>query len=252
MLNLNIYGVSTDARPLVIAHGLFGSARNWGAIAKGLSDARQVVAVDMRNHGQSAWTETHNYQDMAADLAEVIESLGGHADLLGHSMGGKTAMVLALTRPDLLRRLIVADIAPVAYTHSQIPFIDAMRSVDLSNVTKRSEVTAQLAAAGVDPALQGFFTQSLDLAARRWKLNLDVLAQDMPDIMTFPDIDGQFTGSALFLAGAESNYVLPEHRAKIRALFPSARFARLKGASHWLHADKPKEFEAAVRAFLSA
>lgn len=249
---MNTYGAATDARPLVIAHGLFGSARNWGGIAKGLSDARQVVAVDMRNHGQSAWTETHNYQDMAADLAEVIESLGGHADLLGHSMGGKTAMVLALTRPDLLGRLIVADIAPVPYTHSQMPFIDAMRSVDLSNVTKRSEVTAQLAAAGVGPTLQGFFTQSLDLAARRWKLNLDVLAQDMPDIMTFPDIDGQFTGSGLFLAGAESDYVLPEHRAKIRALFPSARFARLKGAGHWLHADKPKEFEAAVRAFLSA
>lgn len=249
---MNTYGVPSDAPPLVIAHGLFGSARNWGAIAKGLSDARRVVAVDMRNHGQSDWTETHSYQDMAADLTEVIENLGGQADLLGHSMGGKAAMVLALTRPDLLRRLIVADIAPVAYTHSQMPFIDAMRSVDLSNVTKRSEVAAQLSAAGVDPAMQGFFTQSLDLAARRWKLNLNVLARDMPGIMTFPELDAQFPGPALFLAGAGSDYVLPEHRDTIRALFPSARFARLKGAGHWLHADKPQEFEAAVRAFLSA
>lgn len=252
MLNTISHGSPGDRPPLVIAHGLYGSARNWGVIAKRLSDSRQVIAVDMRNHGQSDWTDTHGYDDMADDLAEVIAALGGPADVLGHSMGGKAAMVLALRHPGLVHRLIVADIAPVPYTHSQLPFIEAIRAVDLSQVAKRSDASAQLAEQGVDPALQSFFTQSLDLVHKRWTLNLDTLAREMPKIMSFPQVDGSWPGPALFLAGADSDYVTPAHRPAIRVLFPSARFARLKGAGHWLHADKPREFEAAVRAYLDA
>ncbi|WP_092367225.1 alpha/beta fold hydrolase [Cribrihabitans marinus] len=252
MLNVITHGAPTDLPPLLIAHGLYGSARNWGVIAKRLSDERQVIAVDMRNHGQSPQSERHDYPAMADDLAEVIDSLDGVADVAGHSMGGKAAMVLALTHPQAVRKLVVADIAPVAYSHSQLPYIEAMRGVDLSGITRRSEAEAQLGAQGVEPALQSFFTQSLDLKAGKWLLNLDALADQMPQIMGFPEIDAHWPGVALFLSGAASDYVRPEHRDEIRRLFPRARFVKIPGAGHWLHAEKPREFEAALRGFLNA
>ena len=252
MLNTIIHGEPTARPPLVIAHGLYGSARNWGVIARRLSDQRQVVAVDMRNHAYSAWDACHDYPHLAQDIAEVIEQIGGTADVLGHSMGGKAAMTLALQHGALVNKLVVADIAPVKYTHSQIQFIEAMRAVDFSRIARRSDAEQQLAEQGVEKALQSFFTQSLDIKGKRWLLNLDVLADQMPNIMGFPELDAQWQGPALFLSGGESDYVLPEHRAKIRALFPGARFAKIPGAGHWLHAEKPREFEAAVRTFLNA
>ncbi|MEX0316734.1 MAG: alpha/beta fold hydrolase [Ruegeria sp.] len=252
MLNMIHFGTPTDTPPLLIAHGLYGSARNWGVIAKRLSDERQVISVDMRNHGQSPWSDTHDYPALAADLAEVIEAIGGQADVVGHSMGGKAAMTLALNHGMLVRKLVVADIAPVAYGHSQIQYIQAMRAVDLAQVERRSDAEAQLATQGVEKALQSFFTQSLDLPAKRWRLNLDSLAAEMPRIMGFPQGGTAWSGPSLFLSGAASDYVLPEHRDPIRALFPQARFAKVPGAGHWLHAEKPREFEAATRAFLNA
>jgi pimeloyl-ACP methyl ester carboxylesterase len=243
---------STGTVPLIIAHGLYGSGRNWGVIAKRLSNTRRIITPDMRNHGHSPSESSQSYEDMADDLAELIAHIGGPVDLCGHSMGGKAAMMLALRHPDLLRRLIVADIAPVPYTHSQSHHIAAMRAVDLSTVTRRSEAAEQLGAQGVEPALQSFFTQSLDVAGKRWLLNLDVLEAEMPKIIGFPEVSGQFTSPTLFLTGADSTYVLREHRDRIKSLFPAARFAKLPGSGHWLHADKPREFEAAVRAFLDA
>lgn len=252
MLNWMTHGVPTELPSLLIAHGLYGSARNWGVIARRMSDTRQVIAVDMRNHGQSPWYPHHEYPDLAQDLAEVVAEIGGPFDVLGHSMGGKAAMMLALQHPSLIRRLVIADIAPVAYTHSQLPFITAMKSVDLRSVARKSDAEIQLAALGVEPALQSFFTQSLDVPGKAWRFNLDVLAEEMPKIMSFPTTDQQFDGPALFLAGGASDYVQPEHRPAIRALFPRARFARIPGAGHWLHAEKPREFEASLRVFLTA
>lgn len=251
MLNVSEYG-DASAPPILIIHGLYGSGRNWGVIAKRLSDSAQVYTVDLRNHGFSAHTKTHSYPEMAEDLAELITHLGGPMHLVGHSMGGKAAMTLALTQPHLIQSMIVADIAPVVYSHSQLPFIHAMKAVDLSTVTRRSEAEAQLAEQGVETALCSFFTQSLDIKEQRWRLNLDTLEAEMPKIMGFPDISGQFDGPTLMLSGEKSDYVLPEHRALIKNLFPNAYFAKLKDAGHWLHADKPREFEAAVRGFLSA
>ena len=252
MLNTIFHGEPSDKLPILIAHGLFGSARNWGVIAKRLSDDRQVIAVDMRNHGQSPAMESHRYEDLADDLAEVIAAHGGQADVIGHSMGGKSAMMLALRHGALVRRMIVADIAPVAYTHSQMPQIDAMRAVDLSRVERRSDAEAQLGDQGVEKALQSFFTQSLDVSAGAWRLNLDALSANMDHIMGFPDVTGAWSGPCLFLTGANSDYVRPEHRQRIKDLFPQARFAKLPGAGHWLHADDPRGFEAAARVFLSA
>lgn len=245
----------SDLPPLLIVHGLYGSARNWGVIARRLADRRDVYAVDQRNHGESPWHPTHSYADMAGDLAEVIGSLGAPMDVMGHSMGGKAAMVLALHRPDLLRRLVVADIAPVAYAHDQTQYITAMQAMDLAGVDTRAEADRRLAATVPEASLRAFFLQSLDLKAEggpRWRLNLDVLGAEMPKIVGWPDPQGMFEGPVLFLTGAESHYVRPEHRALIRPLFPQARFAKLPGAGHWLHADKPRAFEETLRIYLDS
>ncbi|WP_323771551.1 alpha/beta fold hydrolase [Antarctobacter sp.] len=249
MLNTISYG-TPGPTPLIIVHGLYGSGRNWGVIAKRLADHRHVLTPDMRNHGDSPRTDTHSYPDLAADLADLIDAHGGRAHVVGHSMGGKASMTLALQHPEKIASLLVADIAPVAYTHSQIQFIEAMRAVDLSRVEKRSDAVAQLAEHVPDKTLQSFFTQSLDLQNKRWKLNLDTLADEMPKILGFPDVTGSYDGPTLFLSGGQSDYVLPEHRDRIRALFPKARYAKMPKAGHWLHADDPRGFEASVRAFL--
>lgn len=243
---------ATSAPPLLIAHGLFGSARNWGVIARRLADRREVLAVDMRNHGDSPRFPTQSYADMAADLAEVIAAHGGRADVLGHSMGGKAAMLLALTEGAMVNRLVIADIAPVAYSHDQTQHITAMRALDLSGLTSRAEADHRLAASVTDPALRAFFLQSLDLRTSPpgWRINLDVLEAEMPRIIGWPQVSGRFDGPTLFLSGALSHYVRPEYRETIRALFPAARFAKIPGAGHWLHAEKPREFEETVRVFL--
>ncbi|MEM8653327.1 MAG: alpha/beta fold hydrolase [Pseudomonadota bacterium] len=251
MLRYSEFGPS-DGPPLLIAHGLYGSGRNWGVIAKRLADTRRVITVDMRNHGHSFWSDAHGYADLAGDLAQVIDTLGGPMDVVGHSMGGKAAMMLALTRPETVRRLVIGDIAPVRYGHTQISFIHAMRAVDLSTLTRRSEANAQLAEQGVASALCSFLTQSLDVTERRWRLNLDALEANMPAILAFPDVDGSFDGPTLFLSGAESDYVTQDHRPTIRALFPAARFVKIPRAGHWLHADDARAFEGTVRAYLDA
>lgn len=252
MLNTIIFGQPSEKPPLLIAHGLFGSARNWGVISKRLSDTRQVVAVDMRNHGDSDWFASHTYADMAGDLARVTDELGAPVDLLGHSMGGKAAMVLATEYPDKVNRLIVADIAPTAYGHTQIHLALAMQALDPAAVSNRAEADALLAKTIPEKGVRAFLLQSLDIRGKNWKLNLDVLANEMENILGFPRLDGHFDGPTLFLSGSESDYVRPEHRPETKRLFPAARFAKIPGAGHWIHAEKPREFEAAVRAFLDA
>ncbi len=249
MLTRVTHGVATGNTPVLIAHGLYGSARNSGAIAKRLSDDRQVTAVDMRNHGESPWFETHSYPDMASDLTGVLDT---PSDVVGHSMGGKAAMMLALNHPNSLRKLVVADIAPVAYGHTQVQLIAAMRQVDLSRIESRRDADEALSRHVPEPPVRAFLLQSLDVKARKWRLNLDVLEREMPKIMGFPEVEGRFEGPVLFLSGAESDYVKADHRPVIKELFPNARFAKIPGAGHWLHADRPREFEAAVRAFLDA
>ena len=251
-LATTITGAPSAHPPLLIVHGLFGSAKNWGAIAKRLALHRQVVSVDMRNHGDSPRSPEHTYPAMADDLAETIAAHGGRADVLGHSMGGKAAMMLALTEPARVRRLIVADMAPVAYEHSQLPYVRAMQALDLATLTRRSDGDAALAAHVPQPALRAFFLQSLAFedGRARWKLNLDALADQMPGIMAFPAPPATFDGPTLFLTGARSDYVLPEHWPRIRALFPAAEHQAIPDAGHWLHADAPAAFIAAVSAFL--
>lgn len=245
-------GVRKDMPPLVVAHGLFGSARNWRAHSKRMGAGRDAYAVDMRNHGDSPWDASNTYFDMAGDLAEMIEGLGGTASVLGHSMGGKAAMVLALTRPELVDKLIVADISPVAYPHSLAHHVEAMQKVDLTAMRRRGDVEDALEAHIDEKDVRTFLALSADLKADppKWDLNLDVLKAEMDTITGFPEVSGQFTGPTLFLTGLKSGYVTPDHRPTILSLFPNATHAGIKGAGHWLHAEKPREFLDAVTDFL--
>ena len=251
MLNMIEHGQEQAGPPLLIVHGLYGSARNWGVIAKRLSNQYRVITVDQRNHGDSPWFDSHTYIDMANDLIDVAHHIGSPINVVGHSMGGKAAMVMALMRPDLVNRLLIADIAPIAYGHDQSQYIQAMQAVDLERVHKRSDAVEQLATTVQDAALQSFFTQSLDVAGKRWKLNLDVLGRDMQHILGFPELQGSFDGPTLFLSGSQSSYVQDDGKERAKQYFPKARFMKLKDAGHWLHAEKPREFEAAVRHFVA-
>jgi pimeloyl-ACP methyl ester carboxylesterase len=242
--------------PLVIAHGLFGAGRNWASLAKRLAKTRPVIVVDMRNHGDSGWSDEAGYRAMAGDLAETVAAAGGVADVLGHSMGGKAAMALALSAPERLRRLIVADIAPVAYDHAHGDYVAAMRAVDLSRVTRRSDADPMLAAAIPQAPLRAFILQNLVIeeGRARWRPNLDALAAGMDEILSFPaDLPHpSWGGPALFLRGGDSDYVADAHAPAVRARFPAARIETIEEAGHWLHADRPEPFLRAVESFLDA
>ncbi|MEO1773910.1 MAG: alpha/beta fold hydrolase [Pseudomonadota bacterium] len=243
--------------PLVIAHGLFGQGRNFASIAKRLSAERPVVTVDMRNHGDGPHDPAMSYEAMAADLATVLEGIGGATVLLGHSMGGKAAMAMALTRPDLLAGLIVADIAPVAYDHQEHgSIIEAMQALELSAVTRRSDADRALAAQIPDPGTRGFIVQNLAVEGgiARWKPNLGAIAAGMPAILGFPDTlpEPAFEGPTLFLHGGGSDYVIEAYHPRIRALFPDADIEAIPGAGHWLHAERPDAFITAVEGWIAA
>ncbi|MGB0534823.1 MAG: alpha/beta fold hydrolase [Paracoccaceae bacterium] len=251
MLNCLTYPCAQSAASVLIVHGLYGSARNWGVISKRLSDQFNVYAVDLRNHGDSPWYDSHSYRDMAQDLAQIIQHIGHPMHVIGHSMGGKAAMVLGLTEPDLVDRLLIADIAPVAYGHDQSQYIEAMQQLDLSQISTRAEALQALAADVPDLALRNFFLRSLDLKEKRWKLNLKILQREMPQILGFPELTDSYKKPCLMLAGADSTYVTNEMRPRIKDLFPNAKFAKIPRAGHWLHADRPRAFEAAARLFFA-
>ena len=254
-LAAQIHDGPDDAPPLLIAHGLFGAAQNWRSLARRLAKRRRVIAVDLRNHGDSPRDPDSSYAAMAGDLAETIRAeAGGRADALGHSMGGKAAMALALSAPEALGRLLVADIAPVAYDHAHGDYIAAMRSLDLSRVTRRSEADPLLAPAVPEPALRAFILQNLVIedGRARWRPDLDALEAGMDGLLAFPDAlpHARWDGPALFLRGGASDYVRDAHLPAIRARFPAAEIATVEGAGHWLHAEKPEPFLAAVEGFL--
>ena len=242
--------------PVVLLHGLFGAAQNWAGVQKKLAGAeRRVIALDLRNHGASGQSAEMDYPSMAADVAETLAALGAFpAAVLGHSMGGKVAMLLALQRPEAVRRLVVADIAPVAYPPRLRETVAAMQAVPLRAGLTRREADAELAKGQPDPNMRAFLLQNLRFESDppRWRVGLEQIAAAMPALEGFPAVAGSFAGPVLFVNGGASDFVLPQYLPRIRQLFPPARFATVAGAGHWLHAEKPAEFLAAVEPFLSA
>ena len=243
--------------PVAILHGLFGSGRNWRSVAQHLAARHRVLTFDLRNHGASPWADGMSYGDMVEDVRASFRARGiGHAALLGHSMGGKVAMLMALLHPDEVDLLIVVDIAPAANPPNLLAYIRAMRVIDLRGVTRRAEVDTRLVGAVPDPAERAFLLQNLmiDENAARWRLNLEAIERGFPEIVRFPDLPAGtfYRGPALFVAGALSNYIRPEHEPGIRRLFPRARIIRIEGAGHWVHAEQPQAFLQAVGPFLTS
>lgn len=241
--------------PLVLLHGLFGSARNFGSVQRGFAQHRRTIALDLRNHGASLHDSDMRYATMAADVLQTLDALGAlPAVLLGHSMGGKAAMQAALVQPDAVARLIVADIAPVPYPPHLRPTAEAMASLPLASRMTRAAADAALADAVPDAGMRAFLLQNLQLGdAPAWRIGLAEIIAAFADIEAWDVGDhARYTKPTLFIAGATSNYIEAAHRSVIRALFPNARFVTLKNAGHWLHAENPTGFAAVVEAFLTA
>jgi esterase len=238
--------------PVVLLHGLFGAARNFGAVQRALAPRFRVVALDMRNHGDSPHGPDMRYQTQAADVLETLQSLGiGTAAVIGHSMGGKAAMALALLRPDHVGRLLVADIAPVRYQHGNDAIAAAMAAIPLTPSLTRRDADAALEQAVPRPDIRAFLLQNLRFGANpHWRIGLAEIAAAIPDLEGWVDVPGSYTGASVFVTGARSDYVLAEHRPTIRSLFPNARFVAIKEAGHWVHADNPAGFLSVVEAFL--
>jgi pimeloyl-ACP methyl ester carboxylesterase len=242
--------------PLVLLHGLFGSARNWGAVQKALAAEYRVVALDLRNHGASPQAPGMAYAAQAEDVAETLAALGiERAAVLGHSMGGKVAMMLALTMPDLVERLIVADIAPRPYPPALRAVVAALQAVPLHPGLTRQEADQALRTAVPEAPIRSFLLQNLrfETAPPSWRIGLREIAAAMPEIEDFaPPPGARFEGPALAMAGALSPYIRAEDHAAFRALFPRIGFASIPRAGHWLHAENPESFLAALKEFLAA
>jgi pimeloyl-ACP methyl ester carboxylesterase len=245
---------SGTGAPVALLHGLFGQAGNFGALQRRLAATCRVIALDLRNHGDSRHAPAMSYPAMAEDVLETLRERGAlPAALVGHSMGGKVAMMAALEAPAAVARLLVADIAPVRYPPAFHDLATAMAAIPLHPGLTRAEADATLAAVA-GPAVRAFLLQNLRLgAAPHWRIDLPAITAALPRLEDWPDRDvAPYAGPTLFVAGARSDLIRPEHRAPIRALFPKARFVTLKDAGHWLHADNPAGFAAVVESFLAA
>ena len=250
MLHVIVRG---EGPPLALLHGLFGRAGNFGIVQRELARKFRVLALDLRNHGHSPHAEGMSYSAMADDVLETLRTRGVlPCALVGHSMGGKVAMALALASPGAVSRLAVADIAPAQYGHGMRRYVEAMRAIPLTSELTRAAADAALAEFVPDAVIRAFLLQNLRFGEKpAWRLGLEEIAAAMPDIEGWPDIATRYGGPTLFIAGARSDYIRPEHRPTIRALFPAARFVTLKDAGHWVHADNPAGFVAVIEAFVA-
>ncbi|WP_207540652.1 alpha/beta fold hydrolase [Sabulicella rubraurantiaca] len=241
-----------EGPPLVLLHGLFGAARNWGGIQKQLARRFRVLAPDLRNHGESPHAPGMSYAAMAEDLAETLHAHGAAgATVLGHSMGGKAAMALALRHPEMVGRLVVADIAPRRYAPSLRGYVAGMRAMALTPGLARRDADAALAASVPEPGIRAFLLQSLDFDSDppRWRIGLEHISAGMAEVEDFP-ATGRYEGPVLVIAGERSDYIQPEDRALFLRLFPQARFAVVEKAGHWVHSENPRGFLAVLEDWL--
>ncbi|GAW87224.1 conserved hypothetical protein [Bathymodiolus platifrons methanotrophic gill symbiont] len=246
------YGEPT-APVLVILHGFFASSRNWRQISRKLVEYYHIYTLDMRNHGESAHNAIMDYPSMSADVELFLDSQKlAKANILGHSMGGKTAMWLALSRPERINKLIIADIAPFSYRHSFENLIQALKELPLEQLTNRKQADVLLSSAIPESSFRQFLLQNLVLNEGKysWRIDLDVFSNTADNIIAFPDTEAMpaYSDKVLFLAGELSDYTDQE---SIDNLFPRAEIQTIAGAGHWLHAQQPDAFCAAVNAFLS-
>ena len=244
--------------PLIILHGVFGMLDNWRSFAKKLESSFTVYSMDLRNHGRSPHDDEMSYPVMAEDVRKTMEGNGmtHGAYVLGHSMGGKVAMQLALKHPDLIKALIVVDIAPIEYGESHEKIINALKELSLSSIHSRNAVTGLLSQSIEDPAIVAFLMKNLTRntdGTFRWKMNLPAIAEHYQSLLLAPDRKTEiFSGPTLFIRGAQSSYVPVGIDAYIRTQFPQARVITIEEAGHWVHADQPDELMNHIMHFLTS
>lgn len=249
-----------DAGPRILfLHGLFGQGKNWTSVAKALADRARVIMIDLPNHGRSSWTQSMTYAEMATAIADVLSSGSDEPlNVVGHSMGGKVAMAMALLRPHLVQRLVVADIAPVRYERISgfADYVMGMRSIDLRRLSTRGEADQALQHYVPDAVVRAFLLQNLrrdpsSESGWRWQMNLSLLGGKLSDLGDWPDLaTPPYEGPVLWVAGGRSDYILPEYGPAMRTLFPHTQLITIKNAGHWVHSDQPEIFVAALRRFL--
>ncbi len=258
----------TGGLRICFLHGLFGQGKNWTTVGRALAGQARVLLVDLPNHGRSAWTDTVSYPAMAADVAGLLAEVGAGEPfvVVGHSMGGKVAMMLALQHPELVERLCVVDVSPVSYggpgSLSQGSFgtyVEGMRALDLETLPDRATADRELTPYVPDPTIRGFLLQNLrrsphggsgDGPAWQWQMNLGLLGDHLDQIGGWPELEVEpYPGPVLWMSGERSDYVRPEYADAMRTLFPRTQLVTVKGAGHWVHADRPEVFQATLRRF---
>ncbi len=251
-LHFAAYG---SGQPLIILHGLLGSGDNWVTVSKRLGEHFRVFAVDARNHGRSPHDSRFDLEVMAEDIEHFMNQHDlRSAALLGHSMGGKTAMQCALTRPDRIGKLIVVDIAPRGYSHDHDELLDALDTIDLTRFSERAEVEEALTPSVPRKAVRQFLVKNLrrdEVGGLVWKMNLPVIRENYAAIAGEVPAWGEFPGPTFFIRGGRSSYVRDDDRELILKMFPKAKIHTIVEAGHWVHADAPEEFVKVVREFLA-
>jgi esterase len=248
------YQTLGQGQPLMLLHGLFGSADNWHTVAKYFSQHYQVISVDLRNHGRSPHHDSQTYIDMADDLIALLDTLNlGSVYLLGHSLGGKVAMQFATLYPERVKKLIIVDMAMRSYPDAQTYLIDAMMAVDLSMVKTRNEVNQALSNTIENEKVRQFLLMNLVKTDGnlQWRINLPALKANYPFIRQAVCESAQFNKPCLFIRGERSDYVSDDDVEHIKAHFTNAQFASLP-AGHWVHAEQPQAFIAVIEQFLTS
>lgn len=240
----------------MVFHGLFGMLDNWGTFGREMSEYMPVHLVELRNHGRSFHSEEMSIKLMTDDILRYLQHYNiEKAYILGHSLGGKVVMQFAMDHPDKVEKLVVADMGPKAYPPHHQGIFKGLNSVDFSTNPSRSEVDEQLKKYIPEVSVRQFLTKNLYWNSDKrltWRFNLPVLSKTYNEVVTRAVSFGRYSGPTLFLAGGNSNYVLPQDELVIKQRFPKAEIKRIKGAGHWLHAEKPQEFFNEVFQFLQA
>jgi len=241
--------------PLLILHGLLGSGGNWHTLAsRAFASFFTVYAIDLRNHGKSPHDDEFTFGAMVRDLVEFVDLIAnGPVGVIGHSLGGKVAMHLALDHPDRVDRLVSVDIAPHAYPDGHTELFKALRKLDLASFGDRRAIDRALAADIQDAAVRGFLLQNVirNGDSFSWRMNLQAIEEGYPQILEAVTSATPFTGPTLFIRGGDSEYVQKSDESSIRELFPEARIETIENAGHWVHADQPGEFANHVLTFLA-
>jgi esterase len=244
---------SGQGQPVVLVHGLFGSLENLGMVARQLQTEFDVISVDQRNHGRSAHSAQMSYPLMADDLAQTLDRLGlTRVALLGHSMGGKTAMEFALRYPERVSHLLLADISPVVSQARHVDILQALQAVDFNLCRDRKQVDEALKTGIPDAGTRAFLLRSLHKNDQMlsWRFALTEIISNYQQVLAAPVARGPYAGPTLFIKGGNSDYLLPEHQPVIQQLFPAAKAKIIAGTGHWLHAEKPAIFSRICRDFL--